>query len=99
MYWSIEQQLTHHAVNGCALRAGDLYGTGTLSGPSKDAWGSLLELSWNGAEPILLDVERNVSRTFLQDHDTVTLRATCKGPDYYLDFGKCIGSIAPALPY
>ena len=96
MYWSIGQQLAHHTVNGCNMRAGDLCGTGTLSGPTKDSFGSLLELSWNGSEPIILSQEKNITRTFLQDGDAVTLRGICQGPDYQISFGKCFGKILTA---
>lgn len=74
MYWSPAQMLAHMTVNGASLRTGDLYGSGTISGPDRDQRGSLLELSWGGNEPFTLDV--GTTRTYLQDGDTVALRAT-----------------------
>ena len=55
MYWSMAQQLTHHTVNGCNLRSGDMMGSGTISGPTKDSYGSMLELSWRGQNPVLIE--------------------------------------------
>ncbi len=74
MYWSPAQMLAHMTVNGASLRTGDLYGSGTISGPDRDQRGSLLELSWGGTEPFTLD--DGTTRTYLEDGDTVTLRAT-----------------------
>ena len=74
MYWSPAQMLAHMTVNGASLRTGDLYGSGTISGPERDQRGSLLELSWGGNEPFTLD--DGTTRTYLLDGDTVTLRAT-----------------------
>ena len=71
MYWSIWQQLAHHTVNGCNARPGDLYGSGTISGPEKHERGSMLELSWRGSEPITLS--NGEERKFLADGDTVTM--------------------------
>ena len=79
MYWSPAQMLAHMTVNGASLRTGDLYGSGTISGPERDQRGSLLELSWGGNEPFTLD--DGTTRTYLQDGDTVTLRATA-GTDH-----------------
>jgi fumarylacetoacetase len=77
IYWSPAQQLAHMTVNGASLRTGDLYGSGTVSGPQPDQRGSFLELSWNGAEPVVLgDGSR---RSFLEDGDTVTIRAAAPG--------------------
>jgi len=74
MYWSPAQMLAHMTVNGASLRTGDLYGSGTISGPDRDQRGSLLELSWGGNEPFTLD--DGTTRTYLLDGDTVTIRAT-----------------------
>jgi fumarylacetoacetase len=79
LYWSPTQMLAHLTVNGASLRNGDLFASGTISGPEKGTRGSLLELSWNGAEPIALD--DGSTRTFLEDGDVVTLRAWAPGPD------------------
>ncbi|WP_128381811.1 fumarylacetoacetase [Streptomyces cavernae] len=78
MYWTAAQQLAHMTVNGASLRTGDLYGSGTVSGPSADQRGSLLELTWNGQEPLELP---DGKRTFLEDGDVVTLTAWAPGPD------------------
>ena len=79
MYWSPAQMLAHLTVNGASLRNGDLFGSGTISGAEKQTRGSLLELSWNGTEPSPSTTAR--TRTFLEDGDTVTLRAWAPGPD------------------
>lgn len=99
MYWSLAQQLTHHTVNGCNMRAGDLLGTGTISGPTEDSYGSLLELCWAGKKEIKLQ-EGKVIRKFLQDGDTVTMRGVCQGPDgERIGFGECTGTILPAFEH
>ena len=95
LYWSVAQQLTHHAVTGCSMQVGDLLGSGTISGPEPSAFGSMMELSWAGQKPMELD---GVKRTFLNDGDTVTLRGECKSQGYTLSFGNCSGTILPALP-
>jgi fumarylacetoacetase len=91
LYWSAAQQVAHMTVNGACLRTGDLFGSGTISGPRRDERGSLLELSWNGAEPIAL--EDGSTRTFLEDGDEVVLRGT--GGDA-LALGEVRGAIQPA---
>lgn len=97
MYWSLAQQLTHHTVNGCRVAPGDMFGTGTISGPDPTMLGSFLELSWSGKNDVLLDGGK-VKRKFLQDGDTVTMRASCEGPDgSRVGFGECKGMILPAL--
>jgi fumarylacetoacetase len=74
MYWTPGQQLAHLTVNGASLRTGDLFASGTVSGPERDERGSLLELSWNGTEPVTL--EGGSERSFLEDGDEVTITAT-----------------------
>src|SRR5262249_51638661 len=94
LYWNICQQLAHHTVNGCNLRPGDLLASGTISGPTPDSYGSLLELAWKGTRPIALpDGDR---RTFLQDGDRVTMTGWCEGPGYRVGFGEVTGCILPA---
>ncbi len=94
MYWSSVQQLVHHASSGCAMTTGDLLGSGTISGPEKHQRGSLLEISWNGAEPIALgDGER---RTFLEDGDSLRIRGWCAGEGYRIGFGEVEGTILAA---
>jgi len=76
MYWSLKQMLVHHTVTGCNLRPGDLIATGTISGSTPDSYGSMLELSWRGSKPLVLD--ENVTRKFLEDGDTVTMTGNRK---------------------
>ncbi len=95
MYYSAAQQLTHHTTSGCSMRVGDLLGSGTISGPEKDARGSLLELSWGGKEPITL--ETGESRSFLEDGDRLTLRGAAIGDGYRVGFGECTGVLRPAV--
>ncbi len=85
LYWTAEQQIAHHTVNGCNLRIGDLLGTGTISGKEKNSFGSLLELTWNGKEKIMVGTEE---RTFLLDGDTSILSAICKNENKQIGFGE-----------
>jgi fumarylacetoacetase len=94
MYWSSVQQLVHHASSGCAMNVGDLLGSGTISGPDKDARGSLLEISWNGTEPI--ELPGGAKRTFLEDGDSLVMRGWCQGDGYRVGFGEVEGTILPA---
>ena len=95
MYYSSAQQLAHHATSGCPMNAGDLLGSGTISGPTKPERGSLLELSWGGKEPLTLDTGE--TRTFLEDGDTLTLAGHANGDGYRIGFGTCTGTLVPAL--
>jgi fumarylacetoacetase len=94
MYWNICQQLAHHTVNGCNARPGDLYASGTISGPGKHERGSMLELSWRGAEPI--ELPNGESRTFLEDGDTVTITGRCRADGITVGFGEVSGTLLPA---
>ncbi len=96
MYWSTAQQLCHHAIAGCAMRNGDILGSGTISGAEADSYGSLLELTRNGRSPMTFD--GGVARTFLEDGDSVTLTAWAEGESYRVGFGECAGRILPAHP-
>ena len=96
IYYSAPQQLAHHAVSGCAMRTGDLLGSGTISGPTRDSLGSLLETTRNGSEP--LDLPEGRQRSFLEDGDTVILRGWCQGDGHRIGFGECVGTILPAPP-
>jgi len=94
MYWSSVQQLVHHAACGCAMNVGDLLGSGTISGPEKDQRGSLLEISWNGTEPV--ELAPGVKRTFLEDGDSLVMRGWCQGDGYRVGFGEVEGTILAA---
>ena len=94
MYWTMAQQLAHHTVSGCNTRVGDLMGSGTISGPTPDSCGSLLESTWNGARPVSLD--GGETRTFIVDGDELTLAGWCQGDGYRVGFGTCVGKIQPA---
>jgi fumarylacetoacetase len=96
MYWSMAQQLAHHTITGCNTNGGDLMGSGTISGPSPDAYGSLLELSWNGTRP--LELAGGNVRRFLEDGDEVTLTGYAQGNGYRIGFGEARGRILPARP-
>ncbi len=97
MYYSAAEQLCHHAVGGCGMNAGDLLGSGTISGPDKSEYGSLMEVSWAGREPFTLDTGE--TRTFIEDGDTLTLRGAAKGDGYQIGFGDCTGTILPAVKH
>jgi len=94
MYWSSVQQLMHHASSGCAMNIGDVLGSGTISGPDKDSRGSLLEISWNGTEPV--ELPGGAKRTFLEDGDSLVMRGWCQGDGYRVGFGEVEGTILPA---
>ena len=98
LFYSAAQQLAHHTTSGCPMNVGDLLGSGTISGPTKDSRGSLLELSWGGKEPIEI---AGGSRSFIEDGDRLTLRGTAQGDGYRVGFGDCSGRVIPALtdPY
>ncbi len=94
MYWNAAQQLAHHTVNGCNIEVGDLYASGTISGPSPGSYGSLLELGWNGQRPIHLP--DGSQRTFLEDGDTVIMRGHAERDGVRIGFGECKGKILAA---
>lgn len=94
MYWSMAQQLAHHTVAGCNTRVGDLMGSGTISGPTPDSCGSLLESTWNGQRPLKLD--EGGERGFIEDGDELTLAGWCQGEGYRIGFGQCAGQILAA---
>ena len=95
LYWTMAQQLAHQTINGCNVRAGDLMGSGTISGPTKNSYGSMLELTWGGKEPITLN--DGSTRTFINDLDNVILRGYCETSEVRIGFGKCTGQILPAF--
>ncbi len=94
MYYSSAQQLCHHAIGGCKMNTGDLLGSGTISGPTPDEYGSLMELSWAGKEPFMLDTGE--TRSFIEDGDTLTLTGWAEGEDYLIGFGECSGKVLPS---
>ncbi len=95
-YWSISQMVTHHTVNGCNLKAGDLFGSGTMSGPNADSVGALLEATAGGREPIMLG--HGEKRTFLEDGDTVTLKGYCNNDNApRIGFGEASARVLPAV--
>ncbi len=94
LYWSMAQQLAHHTVSGCNTQPGDLMGSGTISGPTPDSFGSLLELTWNGRNPLTLS--EGSTRTFLEDGDEVTITGWCQADAYRIGFGEVTGRILPA---
>ncbi len=96
MYWTAPQQLAHATVNGAALRTGDLMASGTVSGPARDQRGSLLELTWDGGEPI--ELPGGGRRTFLEDGDTVRIRGVARAADgERIGFGEVAGTVLPVV--
>lgn len=94
-YWTVAQLVAHHTVNGCALQSGDLFGSGTLSGPRPEQAGSLLELTVGGKQPLRLS--NGETRTFLQDGDTIVLKGFCSAEGQRrIGFGECRGTVLPA---
>lgn len=94
MYWTVTQQLAHHTITGCNMRTGDLLASGTISGPTEDSYGSLLELTWRGTKPIQLP--NGEERRFLEDNDTLTITGWCDGDGYRVGFGEVTGQLLPA---
>jgi fumarylacetoacetase len=93
MYWNMSQQLAHHTVNGCPVLSGDMMGSGTISGPTPDSYGSMLELSWKGEKPVKLN--DGSTRTFIEDNDTVIMRGHCKRENYRIGFGEVSNKLLP----
>lgn len=91
LYWSLEQMLAHHTVNGCIMKPGDLLGTGTISGTEQGSWGSLLEISFNGKEPFCL--KEGEKRTFLEEGDTVIMTGYCEIGANKISFGSVEGTV------
>ena len=96
LYWSPAQQLAHQSSNGTPLEAGDLYGSGTISGTEPGTFGSLLELTWRGANPISLG--NGEVRTFLQDGDELIMTGWCERNGLRVGFGEVRGTILPSTP-
>jgi len=95
LYWTVAQMVAHHTSGGCNLQPGDLLGTGTISAPERTGWGSLLELSMGGREPLALP--NGETRRFLEDGDTIILRARASRPGLSIGFGGCRATILPVL--
>ena len=97
MYWNMSQQLAHHTINGCNVRAGDLMGSGTISGPTPDSYGSMLEIAWKGTKPVKLN--DGTERKFIQDFDSVIMRGHCDNGNIRIGFGEVVGKVLPADKY
>lgn len=95
MYWTMEQQLAHHTVNGCNVNVGDMMGSGTISGPEPHEYGSMMELSWKGTKPLKLN--DGSERKFINDNDTVILRGYCQNDKVRIGFGECRAKLLPAI--
>jgi len=95
MYWNMAQQLAHQTVNGCNINPGDMYGSGTISGPTPDSYGSMLELSWKGTRPMKLN--DGSERKFILDEDTVVMRGYAKNEHTRIGFGEASTRILPAI--
>jgi fumarylacetoacetase len=94
LYWSISQQLAHHTVNGCNLQPGDLLASGTISGPTEESRGCMLELTWRGANPLTLP--SGETRKWLEDGDSLTITGWAQGDGYRVGFGEVTGRVVPA---
>jgi len=94
MYWNMCQQLAHQSVNGCNINVGDMYGSGTISGPTPNAYGSMLELSWKGTKP--LKMSDGTERKFIQDMDTIIMSGYCQKNKLRIGFGDCVTKVLPA---
>lgn len=94
MYWTMEQQLAHHTVNGCNINVGDMMGSGTISGPDPKEYGSFMELTWKGTKPIILN--DGSERKFVNDHDTITIKGYCEKEGVRVGFGECTATVLPA---
>lgn len=96
MYWNMAQQLAHHTVNGCNLKVGDLMASGTISGKDPGSYGSMLELSWGGKNPIKLD--SGETRCFIEDYDTVIMKGYCEKDGIRVGFGTVSTQLLPSNP-
>lgn len=94
MYWAMAQQLAHHSVNGCNIRGGDLLASGTISGPTPDSYGSMLEISWRGSKPVAMP--DGSERKFIMDGDTVIMRGHCEKNGVRIGFGEVSAKVLPA---
>jgi fumarylacetoacetase len=95
IYWDYAQQLAHHSSNGCRMQPGDIFASGTISGEKPDSFGSLLEITWGGKNPVKLP--NGEERKFLKDGDRITMRGWCEGAGYRVGFGEVTGRVLPAV--
>jgi fumarylacetoacetase len=93
MYWSMSQQLAHHTSNGCRVNSGDMMGSGTISGPTPNSYGSMLELTWNGKNPIIM--KDGSERKFINDNDTIIMKGFCKNNEIRIGFGEVSSKLLP----
>lgn len=97
MYWSMAQQLTHHTITGCKVEVGDMMGSGTISGPTPDSYGSMLEIAWNATKPVTLT--GGATRSFIEDGDTVIMKGYSEKDGIRVGFGEVRGKVLPALSF
>lgn len=95
MYWTMAQQLAHHTINGCKVNSGDMMGSGTISGPTPDTYGSMLELTWRGDKPLTL--KNGTTRTFIEDYDTVKFIGYCQKDNVRIGFGEVSTKLLPTF--
>ncbi len=93
MYYTMEQQLAHHTVNGCNINVGDMMASGTISGPLPSEYGSFMELTWRGTKPITIN--DGTERKFVNDNDTITIKGFCDKEGIRVGFGSCVGTVLP----
>lgn len=94
LYWNFAQMLAHHTVNGCNVEVGDIYGSGTISGPEQGSYGSMLEIAWKGTKPVVMP--DGTSRSFIHDHDTLVIKGFGEKQGIRVGFGECKVTILPA---
>ena len=97
MYWSMAQQLTHHTITGCKVEVGDMMGSGTISGPTPDSYGSMLEIAWNATKPVTLT--GGATRSFIEDGDTVIMKGYSEKDGIRVGFGEVRGKVLPAIQF
>jgi len=95
MYWTMEQQLAHHTVNGCNINVGDLMASGTISGPNPKEYGSMMELTWRGTKP--MNLKDGSERKFVNDNDTITIKGHCEKDGMRVGFGECVGTLLGSI--
>ncbi len=93
LYWTMQQQLAHHTINGCNVRVGDMMASGTISGPDPGTYGSMLELSWNGTQPLTL--KEGIQRSFIENGDTITMKGYAGSGEQKVGFGEIITQVLP----